>query len=78
VARHAHASKVDVSLWLDSAGLQLVLKDDGHGYDITHPTAGFGLMGVRERVRNQSGDLTVESGPTGTLVRVRMKSITVL
>jgi signal transduction histidine kinase len=76
VARHAGASEVQVSLSSDASGLQLVVQDDGHGFDTRQTTRGFGLMGVRERVRHHAGDFELESSATGTRVRVRMQSVT--
>ncbi|RFO96613.1 hypothetical protein DIC66_11330 [Rhodoferax lacus] len=72
VARHARASRVTVSLSGGAGGLRLRLKDDGHGFAPEQATGGFGLMGIRERVRQHGGQLRIDSGATGTTVTVHM------
>jgi PAS domain S-box-containing protein len=76
VARHAGATRVRVSLSGAAAGLHLRVQDDGHGFDREQQTQGFGLMGVRERVRHHAGEFTLDSSPSGTQVRVRMQYLT--
>jgi PAS domain S-box-containing protein len=72
VARHAGATRVTVSLSGGAGGLRLRLKDDGHGFVPEQAAGGFGLMGIRERVRHHGGQVRIESGDTGTTVTVRM------
>lgn len=67
--RHAGASTVRVSAVFDEAAARLVVADDGRGF--TTPAAGFGLLGMRERVELVGGEVTVDSGPdAGTVVTV--------
>jgi PAS domain S-box-containing protein len=75
VARHAGATQVQVSLSGGASGLNLRVQDDGHGFATQQATKGFGLMGVRERVRHHQGQVQLESGPGGTTVRVSMKHL---
>jgi signal transduction histidine kinase len=84
VAKHAAASKVGLTLsYLDDAVL-LDVRDDGVGF--THGEAGgnrgardgqgFGLEGMRQRLRRVAGDLEVESAPgEGTAVNARVPAI---
>lgn len=63
-ARHAQAGHVLVRLATDGQGLQVVVKDDGLGFD---PSEGvdrpgcFGLAGMRERAERVGGTLQVDS-----------------
>ena len=68
--RHAHASVVTVSLDV-SDGIVLDVRDDGDGFDATHPGAGFGLTSMRERAEAIGGVFTLitEAG-RGTTIRV--------
>jgi len=76
VAQHANASRADITLTCldDWVGLDIV--DDGVGFDArsagksaeTTPTS-FGLIGLRSRVAELGGTLTIESRPgAGTAI----------
>ena len=66
VARHARASHVLVRLAQSSEGFQVLVQDDGVGFD---PAEGlerpgcFGLAGMQERAQRVGGVLRVESAP---------------
>jgi two-component system, NarL family, sensor histidine kinase DesK len=59
VVRHAHATRCHTSLDIRDGRAQLVIEDDGVGGTVT---AGSGLAGMRERVEQMGGALTVSSG----------------
>lgn len=61
--RHAPGSRVQVDVRADPARWQVRVDDGGSG-SATVPGAGFGLVGVAERVRGLGGSLT--AGPTPT------------
>jgi signal transduction histidine kinase len=72
VARHAKASRVEVSLGSADGVLTLTVSDDGCGFDLQHLTDvdGLGLAGMRERASLVGGSLAVRSRPLqGTRVR---------
>jgi len=86
VAKHAGARRVGMSISLENEQVQLVVTDDGRGFDGERAGArmdaggGLGLFSIRERLRGIGGGLRVESEPGGgsrvTLV-VPMSSATV-
>jgi len=63
VARHARASRVDVSLQETPEGLRLAVADDGVGFDpaLVDDEGCLGLRGIRERSRLLGGQCTVTS-----------------
>ncbi|MBI5290379.1 MAG: sensor histidine kinase, partial [Chloroflexi bacterium] len=62
VARHARAQKLVVQLVITPAQVQLVIQDDGLGFDAAHiPKGHYGLIGMNERTRLLGGQLTLES-----------------
>ncbi|MEV6241187.1 sensor histidine kinase [Lentzea sp. NPDC051838] len=69
VRKHARASSVSVSLDY-SAGVSLSIVDDGCGFGPEAPR-GFGLDGLRDRVRDAGGSFEILSAP-GSGVRVRV------
>ncbi|HUO07898.1 MAG TPA: PAS domain S-box protein [Phycisphaerae bacterium] len=66
-ARHGRASKVEVSLWGVDGGVQLVIEDNGVGFDTTlrRNRRGLGLASMRERSRLLGGTCSVDSKPGG-------------
>ena len=68
--RHAKAQSVAVSATSTARELQLVVRDDGHGFDPVSVVSGLGLHIVRERVALAGGTLRIDSGSGGTTVRV--------
>lgn len=78
VARHAHAKKIYVEFSNNQSWLELVIRDDGVGFDVQAALerasrgATLGLLSMQERVRLARGtlDITSVSG-RGTEIRAR-------
>ena len=67
VARHAHATKVDVSLTANTNVLTVKIKDNGIGIDVGSRLSkknSFGLTGIGERISMMGGQFNIE-GETG-------------
>lgn len=78
VARHARAKEVRIELHQTATELQLVVTDDGVGFDVaralerTAHNENFGLLAMQERVRLVAGEIEFESAPRcGTQIRAR-------
>lgn len=72
VTRHAQAKHVEVRFIAGKDGMELVVRDDGKGFDANQETGAghYGLLGMRERARLMGGALTVESShQRGTMIR---------
>jgi signal transduction histidine kinase len=69
VRRHAHATRVVIRVGYDDHRLRLHVADDGRG--LTPPAetgrAGYGLVGIRERVEMYGGDLALSTSSIGGL-----------
>jgi len=74
VARHAGASRVDVSLAATDGALTLEIRDNGSGADFgTHPDMGHGLVGIRERTLMLGGRMEISTAPgQGFSIRIRI------
>ena len=71
--KHAHARSVLLRLVERAGRAQLLVMDDGDGFDVAAAlqSGGSGLGGMRERVRLYEGQFDVQSAPGhGTRVRV--------
>ena len=77
VHRHAQSPSITIRLTLDTAAVTLEVQDAGLGIpeafdsgDVPDPIMrGVGLGGMRERLRQLGGQLTILSSPSGTCVR---------
>ena len=78
VHRHSASSRADIRVALDPNQVRLEIQDYGHG--MPHGTlqqlnegagkTGVGIAGMRERVRELGGYMTIKSDPRGTLLTV--------
>ena len=78
VARHAHASQVDVSIQKLPGAIRMEIKDDGKSFEVERTLHAkgnkrLGLLGMRERVEMVGGTFCVESAPgKGTSIEVEI------
>lgn len=78
IAKHAHATQISVTLQVYTDEVEIVVTDNGAGFDPTlpdhladQPTVGWGIVGMRERALLLGGKCTIETAPgAGTRVRV--------
>ncbi|MFL5303186.1 MAG: sensor histidine kinase, partial [Anaeromyxobacteraceae bacterium] len=81
VARHSGARRVDVELRARDGAVEIVVSDDGKGFDVraararVHAGASLGILSMEERVAVAGGQLEIDSGPgRGTIIRARFPS----
>jgi signal transduction histidine kinase len=73
VRKHASATTVAVRLCYAADRVRLEVTDDGVGFDPTAVNGGYGLRGMRGRVAEAGGTVTVRSAPgEGTSVLVEV------
>lgn len=77
IRRHAHASKVTITLKSMPTRIELAVRDDGEGFELPEMIGDYasrgrlGLAGMQERARLLGGVLTVQSAPgKGTTVAI--------
>jgi len=80
--KHARATKVEVHLDYSSDEVRLRIRDDGCGFNPHGPDASkaghFGLVGIRERAKSITGNLSLKSHPgqgTEILVTVSLAAV---
>jgi signal transduction histidine kinase len=74
--KHGGAKRAVVEIREHQATVDLLVRDDGRGFDTSARSAGFGLLGMRERVALLEGELEIRSAPGGgTTVTARVPSL---
>jgi len=72
VVKHAEATRARVVVEENDV-VKLTVEDDGKGFDPATVSAGFGLVGMRERAELAGGELTIKSlNPGGTRVQATL------
>jgi signal transduction histidine kinase len=83
VARHAHASRVELNIHKLHSTARMEIKDDGKSFSVAgqlNAKGGkrLGLLGMRERVEMVGGTFCVESAPgKGTSIKVEIPFVKV-
>jgi signal transduction histidine kinase len=81
ISKHARASHVNISLFHEDGRVKICVEDDGVGFDVNGImrdadiglNAGYGMLGLRERVALLDGTLDIRSVPgAGTGVEITM------
>ena len=71
--RHAQASEFNAQLTFDDGEIRLDLRDNGSGFDPAGRQDGFGLQGMRERVKGMGGRLSIQSAKSeGTAISIHL------
>ena len=75
IARHAHATRVEVILKENTDTVEMEVRDNGEGITAEQLAASrsFGILGIRERVHSLGGELRISGAPDrGTTVHVSL------
>jgi signal transduction histidine kinase len=72
VVKHANATSVTLALATGDGAATLEVTDDGEGFDPEAVTAGFGIVGMRERVELAGGALDISRHHDRTCLRARV------
>ncbi|MFZ1689250.1 MAG: ATP-binding protein [Flavobacteriales bacterium] len=71
VMKHAHAKELTIQLTRTTAALNMLVEDDGRGFEMTAIEAGLGMSNIRERAAAYNGSVNVDSRPgRGTSVSI--------
>jgi signal transduction histidine kinase len=73
--KHARARNFKATLKVVAENSELELVDDGRGFDPQAEHEGFGLVGMKERVKQMGGQFVLQSKPrNGTRIRVLLSN----
>ncbi|HEY9793662.1 MAG TPA: sensor histidine kinase [Candidatus Obscuribacterales bacterium] len=73
VLKHANASLVTIQVAQSAEGLQLLVCDNGKGWETPQLSKGFGIRGMQERVQSMHGTVAINAGPNkGTSIDIKI------
>jgi signal transduction histidine kinase len=80
ILKHAHATRVSLTVAIDATSLTMIIADNGRGMQLPLRTGSHGLMGMRHRVETLSGSWEIGrgAGGQGTELRVRVSLSAIL
>ncbi len=68
---HANPTALAITLRYHEPNVELIVEDNGGGFNYSRETAGFGIMGMQKRAQSVGGQLQIASAPgKGTRVSV--------
>ncbi|MGB0879318.1 MAG: sensor histidine kinase [Polaribacter sp.] len=70
--KHSQCKTIDISLSNLQNELQLMLKDDGQGFDVNIKSEGIGLKNIKKRVEILKGTSTLQSNKNGTKLTIKI------
>lgn len=76
--KHAKARVIELEISFEPSCVRLIVRDDGRGFEPVVPGAAghFGLQGMKERVEQMNGELSIRHADGGgTCVEVAVKSL---
>lgn len=61
IIKHADANDATIQFSEDDSVLNVMVEDDGKGFDMKQTKLGFGLTNIEKRISNINGDLVIDS-----------------
>lgn len=59
--KYAQATKVEIRIHTTETMINLMIRDNGRGFDLTSVVGGYGLQGMKERIAIFQGTLSIQS-----------------
>lgn len=72
ILRHAKATQVELSAQVIASSFELIIRDNGRGFDPAAISTGMGLQSLRERAKQLGGTFDVQSSNQGTTLTLRV------
>ncbi|MCL6435933.1 MAG: ATP-binding protein [Leptolyngbyaceae cyanobacterium HOT.MB2.61] len=63
ICKYATATEVAITLATTPDEIQVIVRDNGKGFDLNQTTTSFGLQGMRERTATLGGNLQIITSP---------------
>ncbi len=71
ILRHARATRVELSAQVIGSTFELIIQDNGQGFNPQSPSKGMGLGSLRERAKQLGGTFMITTSDQGTTLTLR-------
>jgi signal transduction histidine kinase len=72
ISKYAEASQVSISFWNVNAMLEMLISDNGKGFDVSQKSEGNGIRNIRLRTEALRGSAKISSSNLGTETHIRL------
>jgi len=73
--KHAHCSEISVSFFVKNSVVELIITDNGKGFDHTKIKSGNGILNIKNRADQLHATVTIKSDlGQGTTIKARLKA----
>jgi signal transduction histidine kinase len=63
ISKYADATEIKIELTTTTTNINLIIEDNGRGFDVEQNTTGFGLQSMRDRTLALGGEFHINSAP---------------
>jgi signal transduction histidine kinase len=75
ITKHAAATEADLQLVYNDTHLEIIVEDDGHGFDLAKCKDGIGIKSIRARADYLNGKINIDTGFEGTTIIIQIPYI---
>lgn len=75
IHKHSHATQASAQLMQEDGTVQIIVEDDGKGFDIHSQKEGIGITNIKSRVELYKGKLNIDSSRRGTITIIELPII---
>jgi signal transduction histidine kinase len=68
--KYADAQTIDIHVGKTVGKIQIVIRDDGKGFDLTNTEKGNGLLNMQKRIEEINGKFVIQSSGEGTSINI--------
>jgi signal transduction histidine kinase len=74
LVKYSNAANAEIQVKYEHGCLEILIRDDGKGFDQSKPYTGNGLLGMKNRAETMGAELIIRSAPgTGSTIWLTLK-----
>lgn len=74
--KHSSANEISVNFdWMESEVLEIVITDNGKGFDLDTSTEGYGLHSMKKRAEKINADFAITTSNVGTTITIKFATV---